>query len=106
MSSQTERQGSSPSWSVHGVRTGILDYTTVFYHFERYVARARQAKPKVFAQDSDPITIHRLRAGVSLAAVRKLLGHQNLQTALRSAEIDLTAIKQELVAARGRAKAQ
>jgi integrase/recombinase XerD len=86
-----------------------LDYTTVFYHFERYLAAARRARPEVFAAETEPITIHRLRhtyaterlrAGVSLAAVRKLLGHQNLQTTLRYAESDLESIKQELVAAR------
>ncbi len=88
-----------------------VDYTTVFYHFERYLAAARAAHPEVFAADGDSITIHRLRhtyaterlrAGVSLAAVRKLLGHQNLQTTLRYAEIDLESVKQELVDARRR----
>lgn len=88
-----------------------LQYSTVFYHFERYVAAARRATPAAFADDPDPVTIHRLRhtfaterlrAGVSLAAVRKLLGHQNLQTTLRYAEIDLEAVKHELVAARRR----
>src|SRR5918912_655063 len=65
--------------------------------------------PGAFAADPEPITIHRLRhtfaterlrAGVSLAAVRKLLGHQNLQTTLRYADLDLEAIKQELAEAR------
>ena len=98
-----------------GSPSAAMDYTTVFYHFERYLDHARRAKPAVFAQDPDPITIHRLRhtyaterlrAGVSLAAVRKLLGHQNLQTTLRYAEIDLASIEQELVAARRRTKEQ
>jgi len=89
-----------------------LEYTTVFYHFERYLAAAQRAAPVAFANDPDPVTIHRLRhtfaterlrAGVSLAAVRKLLGHQNLQTTLRYAEIDLDAVKHELVEARRRA---
>jgi len=44
----------------------------------------------------------RLRAGVSLAAGRKLLGHQNVQTTLRYAEADLDSVKRELVAARRR----
>jgi site-specific recombinase XerD len=95
-----------------GSSSEALDYTTVFYHFERYLASARQAKPAVFDSDPDPITIHRLRhtyaterlrAGVSLAAVRKLLGHQNVQTTLRYAEIDLATVKHELVEARRRA---
>ena len=86
-----------------------LEYTTVFYHFERYLAAAQRAAPVAFANDPDPVTIHRLRhtcateqlhAGVSLAAVRKLRGHQNLQTTLRHAEIDLEAVKHELVEAR------
>ena len=89
-----------------------MDYTTVFYHFERYLASARRTRPEAFAGDPDPIRIHRLRhtytterlrAGVSLAAVRKLLGHQNLQTTLRYADIDLASVKHELVEARRRA---
>jgi len=88
-----------------------LDYTTAFYHFERYLAAGRRARPEIFAAESAPITIHRLRhtyaterlrAGVSLAAVRKLMGHQNLQTTLRYAETDLDSVKRELVAARRR----
>jgi site-specific recombinase XerD len=88
-----------------------LDYTTVFYHFERYLAAARHARPAAFVDDPEPITIHRLRhtyaterlrAGVSLAAVRKLLGHQNLQTTLRYADLDIEAVKHELVEARRR----
>jgi hypothetical protein len=60
-----------------------LDYSTIWYHFERYV-------------EQEPITIHRLRhtyatvklrSGVSLPSVRKLLGHKNLQTTLRYTEI-------------------
>ena len=58
-----------------------------------------------------PITSHRfrhtsattkLRAGVSLPVVRKLLGHQHLQTTLQYAETDLRTMQQELVAARRR----
>jgi len=87
-----------------------LDYTTVLYHFERYLTAARRARPEAFVE-SAPITIHRLRhtyaterlrSGVSLAAVRKLMGHQNLQTTLRYAETDLDSVKRELVAARRR----
>ncbi len=44
-----------------GSLTMPLDYTTVYYHFERYLAAAKQARPQVFAADPDPITIHRLR---------------------------------------------
>jgi integrase/recombinase XerD len=95
-----------------GSYSAALDYSTVYYHFERYLAAARQTRPTVFADEPDPITIHRLRhtyaterlrAGVSLAAVRKLLGHQNVQTTLRYAEIDLETVKHELVEARRRA---
>jgi site-specific recombinase XerD len=88
-----------------------LDYSTVWYHFERYVVQARSAHPERFAQEHEPITIHRLRHtyattklrdGVSLPAVRKLLGHKNLQTTLRYAETDLETVKRELVEARQR----
>ncbi len=44
----------------------------------------------------------RLREGVSLQAVRKLMGHKNLQTTLRYAETDMESIKQELAEARRR----
>lgn len=66
-----------------GRHSAPLDYTTIFYHFERYVARARSRQPALFDREGDPITIHRLRHtyatmrlqdGVSLGAVRKLLG--------------------------------
>lgn len=86
-----------------------LDYTTVFHHFERYLATARRRQPDLFERESEPVTIHRLRhsyatarlrEGVSLQAVRKLMGHRNLQTTLRYAETDLETIKQELVEAR------
>ena len=88
-----------------------LDYSTIWYHFERYVEQARSARPEHFANEQEPITIHRLRHtyatiklcdGVSLPSVRKLLGHKNLQTTLRYTEIDLEAIKRELVEARQR----
>ena len=83
----------------------------MFYHFERYVAGARERHAAVFAGETQPITIHRLRHtyatvklrdGVSLPALRKLMGHKNLQTTLRYAETDLESIKQELVEARRR----
>jgi site-specific recombinase XerD len=88
-----------------------LDRTTVFYHFERYLAAARQRQPEVFVSEEAPITIHRLRHtyatlklrdGVSLPSLRKLMGHKNLQTTLRYADSDLETIKQELVEARRR----
>jgi site-specific recombinase XerD len=88
-----------------------LDYSTVWYHFERYVERACSAHPERFVDEHEPITIHRLRHtyatiklrdGVSLPSVRKLLGHTNLQTTLRYTEIDLETIKRELVEARQR----
>lgn len=67
--------------------------------------------PERYADEHDPITLHRLRHtyattklrdGVSLPSVRKLLGHTNLQTTLRYTEIDLETIKRELVEARQR----
>jgi integrase/recombinase XerD len=88
-----------------------MDYTTVLHHFERYLARARRRRPDLFESETEPITIHRLRhsyataklqEGVSLQAVRKLMGHKNLQTTLRYAETDMESIKQELVEARRR----
>lgn len=88
-----------------------LHRTTVFYHFERCVASAQARYPERFADETEPITIHRLRHtyatiqlrdGVSLPTLRKLLGHKNLQTTLRYAETDLDQIKTELVAARRR----
>ncbi len=98
-----QKKGGHPSDAVHR--------TTVFYHFERYVTIARERHATVFAGETQPITIHRLRHtyatiklrdGVSLLALRKLMGHKNLQTTLRYAEMDLESIKQELVEARRR----
>lgn len=98
-----QKKGGHPGDAVHR--------TTVFYHFERYVAGARERHAAVFAGETQPITIHRLRHtyatvklrdGVSLPALRKLMGHKNLQTTLRYAETDLESIKQELVEARRR----
>ena len=73
--------------------------------------QAQSAHPERFVDEHKPITIHRLRhtyatiklrSGVSLPSVRKLLGHKNLQTTLRYTEIDLETIKRELVEARQR----
>jgi len=44
----------------------------------------------------------RLRDGVSLQAVRKLMGHRNVQTTLRYAETDMETVRRELVEARRR----
>jgi site-specific recombinase XerD len=95
-----------------GGRQGeALDYSTIWYHFERYVEQARSAHPEHFVEEHEPITIHwlrhtyatiKLRNGVSLPLVRKLLGHTTLQTTLRYTEIDLEADKRELVEARRR----
>lgn len=92
-----------------------LDYSTIWYHFERYVKHARSKHPELFgaaaAAEHEPITLHRLRHtyatvklrdGVSLPSVRKLLGHKNIQTTLRYTEIDLETVKRELVEARQR----
>jgi len=94
-----------------GQYSEAVDYSTIWYHFERYVEQARSARPEHFANEQEPITIHRLRhtyatiklcSGVSLPSVRKLLGHKNLQTTLRYTEIDLETIKRELMEARQR----
>lgn len=88
-----------------------LDYTTVLHHFEKYLVRARTKRPYLFNRETEPVTIHRLRhtyaterlrEGVSLQAVRKLMGHKNLQTTLRYAETDMESIKRELAEARRR----
>jgi integrase/recombinase XerD len=99
-----------------GGRAGeAVDYTTLYYHFERYLEIARQKKPALFPADAEEITekitIHRLRHtyatqklrdGIPLPSVRKLMGHKNLQTTLRYAETDLETIKRQLVEARKR----
>lgn len=88
-----------------------MDYTTLYYHFERTLEIARQKKPALFPPEPEAITIHRLRHtyvtqklrdGVPLPSVRKLMGHKNIQTTLRYAETDLETIKQQLVEARKR----
>lgn len=88
-----------------------LDYTTLYYHFERYLEIVRHKKPALFPSEQGAITIHRLRHtyatqklrdGIPLPSVRKLMGHKNIQTTLRYAETDLETIKQELVEARKR----
>ena len=88
-----------------------LDYTTLYYHFERYLEMARQKKPVLFPAEAEAITIHRLRHtyatqklrdGIPLPSVRKLMGHKNIQTTLRYAETDMETIKQQLVEARKR----
>lgn len=90
-----------------------LDYTTVLHHFERYLATARRKRPDLFERESEAVTIHRLRhayaterlrEGVSLQAVRKLMGHKNLQTTLRYAETDMESVKQELAEARRKSR--
>ena len=65
----------------------------------------------MFESEHETITIHRLRHtyatqklrdGIPLPSVRKLMGHKNIQTTLRYAEADLETIKQQLVEARKR----
>lgn len=97
-----------------GGRTSeAVDYTTMYYHFERYVATAREKRSVAFEGEGEgeAITIHRLRHtyatlklrdGVSLPSVRKLLGHKNIQTTLRYADTDMETIKRELTEARRR----
>lgn len=88
-----------------------LDYTTVFYHFERYVATARSRRPALFEREAEAVTIHRLRHtyatqklrdGVSVEAVRRLMGHRNLQTTLGYAEAELKDMQRALLEARQR----
>jgi len=88
-----------------------LDYATVYYHFDRYLTVARDKRPAAFASEAGPICIHRLRHtyatqrlrdGVPLPSVRKLMGHKNLQTTLCYAETEMETIKQQLVEARRR----
>ncbi len=88
-----------------------VDYTTVLHHFEKYLATVQRRHPDLFEREKEPVTIHRLRhayaterlrEGVSLQAVRKLMGHKNLQTTLRYAETDMESVKQELAEARRR----
>lgn len=95
-----------------GGRAGeAVDYTTILYHFERYLDAAREASPAAFEGEAEPVTIHRfrhtfgtqrLRDGVSLPSVRKLMGHKNIQTTLRYADSDMETIKRELTEARQR----
>jgi hypothetical protein len=82
-----------------GVRSEALDYITVLYHFGRYLDTAAQA-PLYLCQRARPshdpqalthYATTRLRAGVSLRAVRTLLGHENLQATLRCADADTEA---------------
>jgi site-specific recombinase XerD len=96
-----------------GSTSQAMDYTTVWYHFEKYVKAAKEKRPDLFATETEPITIHRLRHtyatiklrdGVSLPTIRKLMGHKNLQTTLRYADTDMETIKRELVEARQRHK--
>lgn len=89
-----------------GGRAGeAVDYTTMLYHFERCLDAARETHPEAFTGEAEPITIHRfrhtfgtlrLREGISLPSVRKLMGHKNIQTTLRYADADLETIKREL----------
>ena len=95
-----------------GGRPGeAVDYTTLYYHFERYVAAARKKWPVAFDGEGEAITIHRLRHtyatlklrdGVSLSSIRKLLGHKNIPTTLRYADTDMETIQRELTEARRR----
>ena len=87
-----------------------LDYTTVLYHFARYVAVARQKQPGLFAQETEPLTIHRLRDTYATArcvtcepASRpQATGTPNVQTTLRYAETDMETVRRELIEARRR----
>lgn len=88
-----------------------VDYATMLHHFKRYLNSARETCPRVFAKEHDPVTIQRfrhsyatqrLRDGVRLPSVRKLMGHKNIQTTLRYVEADMDTIRQELIEARQR----
>jgi integrase/recombinase XerD len=90
-----------------GSRQGeAITYSTIWYHFERYVEHARSTHPERFVDEDEPITIHRLRHtyatiklrdGVNFLIVSKLLGHTSPQTTQRYIEINLETIKRELV---------
>ncbi len=92
-----------------GSRHGeAINYSTIWYHFGRYVEHARSTHPERFVDEHEPITIHRLRHtyatiklrdGVSLLSVSMLLGHANPQMTMRYARTDLETIKRELVEA-------
>jgi integrase/recombinase XerD len=110
---KAKRQGPLFRGDIHkGGHPGeALDYTTAHHHFSQYVKDAQASWPELFINEDEPITIHRLRhtyateklrSGVSLPSVRKLLGHKNIQTMLRYAETDLEDVKRELVEARRR----
>ncbi len=82
-----------------------INYSTIWYHFERYVEHARSTHPERFVDEHDPITIHRLRHtyatiklrdGVSFLTVSKLLGHTSPQMTMRYVKTDLEMIKREL----------
>jgi site-specific recombinase XerD len=88
-----------------GRRGEAIDYSTIWYHFERYVDQARSTHPERFVDEHEPITIHRLRHtyatiklrdGVSFLTVSRLLGHTSPQMTLRYAKTDLEMIKREL----------
>jgi site-specific recombinase XerD len=95
-----------------GSRHGeAINYSTIWYHFERYVDQARSSHPERFVDEHEPITIHRLRHtyatmklrdGVSFLSVSMLLGHTNPQMTLRYARTDLEMIKHEMEEARRR----
>ena len=73
-----------------------LEYSVAHYAWQKYCRKAGVTG-----------TIHQLRhsrasqliqAGVPLATVRKLLGHRNIQSTLRYAEVDQATIKHDLLA--------
>ncbi len=88
-----------------GRQGNAITYSTIWYHFERYVDQARSTHPERFFDEHEPITIYRLRHtyatmklrdGVSFLAVSQLLGHSNPQMTQRYARTDLEMIKHEL----------
>jgi integrase/recombinase XerD len=88
-----------------------INYTTVRYHFERYVDQARSTYPELFVNEEEPITIHRLRHtfatnklldGISLSSVSMLLGHSSTQFTQYYIRIDWETVNRELSEARQR----
>ncbi len=86
-----------------------MNYTTIRHHFERYVDQARSTYPKLFIDEKEPITIHRLRHtfatiklrdGISLSSVSMLLGHSSTQITQYYIKTDLETVKRELKDAR------
>ncbi len=72
-----------------------VHYRTAHHAWRRYCQKAR-VDPNIHALRHSFAT-RLLNEGISLAVVRKLLGHRNMQTTLRYAEVTDTTVKRELM---------